>query len=172
MTTVAGTGAQGYTRYTVGEPQPASSTAISSPWDVTFGADNTLYVAMAGVHRIWTLDVANNLDPRRRLAETGARRSSTARCSESDLAQPSGLFFRDGVLYFADSKSSTVRAADTNANQLATLAGTLDNNLFDFGDMDGAAGVSRLQHPLGVTGGAVGDLFVADTYRGHANQAA
>ena len=162
VTTVAGTGAQGYTRYTVGEPQPASSTAISSPWDVTFGADNTLYVAMAGVHQIWTLDVANNL-----ITPTiGSGREALVNSTllESDLAQPSGLFFRDGVLYFADSESSTVRAADTNADQLATLAGTLDNNLFDFGDMDGAAGVSRLQHPLGVTGGAAGDLFVADTY--------
>jgi len=160
--TVAGTGEQGYTRYPLNQAQPAQTTAISSPWDVTFGEGDLLYVAMAGVHQIWALDVARQtITP---VIGSGREALVNTTLIESDLAQPSGLFFRDGVLYFADSESSTVRAANITADQLSTVAGTLDNNLFDFGDMDGVVGVSRLQHPLAVTGGASGDLFVADTY--------
>jgi thiol-disulfide isomerase/thioredoxin len=162
VTTVAGTGEQSFARLPFGEPQPAATTAISSPWDVAFGEGDTLYIAMAGVHQIWSLDVANGtIAPS---VGNGREALINRTLAESELAQPSGLFFRDGVLYFADSESSTIRAADVPADQLRTLAGTLDNNLFDFGDVDGAAGESRLQHPLGVTGGASGDLFVADTY--------
>lgn len=162
VTTAAGTGAQGYTRYALNQPQPALTTAISSPWDVAFGQGDTLFVAMAGVHQIWALHVGNGAI----MPVIGSGREALVNRAliDSDLAQPSGLFYREGVLYFADSESSTVRAAALAADQVATLAGTLDNNLFDFGDMDGAAGVSRLQHPLAVTGGASGDLFVADTY--------
>ena len=162
VTTIAGTGEQGYTRYPINVTQPALTTALSSPWDVTFGEGDTLYVAMAGVHQIWALNVENaTIRP-----EIGSGREALVNRTlvDSDLAQPSGLFYRDGVLYFADSESSTIRAANIAGDQLSTLAGTLDNNLFDFGDMDGAAGVSRLQHPLAVTGAASGDLFVADTY--------
>jgi NHL repeat. len=38
------------------------------------------------------------------------------------------------------------------------------NNLFEYGDKDGRVGDSRLQHALGITGGADGLLYVADTY--------
>ncbi len=162
VTTIAGTGEQAYTRYVLGAAQPALTTAISSPWDVTFGDGDTLYVAMAGIHQIWTLDVVNGtITP---AIGSGREALVNRTLIDSDLAQPSGLFFREGVLYFADSESSTVRAANIAADQLVTLAGTLDNNLFDFGNIDGVAGVSRLQHPLAVTGGASGDLYVADTY--------
>jgi hypothetical protein len=54
--------------------------------------------------------------------------------------------------------------ADFQTNEVRTLAGPPTNNLFDFGDVDGAFGVSRLQHTLGVTGGPDGLLYVADTY--------
>ncbi len=162
VTTTAGTGEQSTLRYPLGEAQPALTTAISSPWDVTFGDGDTLFVAMAGIHQIWTLDLANGtITP---AIGSGREALVNSTLLDSDLAQPSGLFFRDGVLYFADSESSTVRAANIAANQLVTLAGTSANNLFDYGDINGEVGISRLQHPLAVTGGASGDLYVADTY--------
>ena len=48
--TLAGTGYQMRTR----ADQKAG--AMSSPWDVTL-FDKTLYVAMAGIHQIWSVDV-------------------------------------------------------------------------------------------------------------------
>ena len=53
---------------------------------------------------------------------------------------------------------------------MQTIAGATDNNLFDFGDVDGAVGISRLQHPLGITGADDGMLYVADTYNSRIKQ--
>lgn len=161
VTTIAGTGEQLFGRST-GEPMPALGSPLSSPWDLVFGDGDVLYIAMAGTHQIWQL----NLDTQMLEVAigSGAEGLVNSRFATSELAQPSGLFFRDGILYFADSESSTIRAADNLTNMLETVAGTLENNLFDFGDVDGAPGVSRLQHPLAVSGGAEGAIYVADTY--------
>src|SRR5207253_1733329 len=50
VTTVAGTGTIGYNR-TGG---PAHDTPLNSPWDLWAQGD-TLYIAMAGTHQLWTL---------------------------------------------------------------------------------------------------------------------
>src|SRR5215510_10085109 len=52
VTTVAGTGEQGYQRSGGGS---AMETSISSPWDLAF-VNDTLWIAMAGTHQLWTLD--------------------------------------------------------------------------------------------------------------------
>ncbi len=161
VTTIAGTGKQLFgSSFDV--PTPPLNTDISSPWDLALGDGDTLYIAMAGTHQVWQMHLdAHTIQP---WIGDGGEGMVSSRFTQSELAQPSGLFYRDGVLYIADSESSTIRAADTSAQQVTTIAGTTDNNLFNFGDMDGAAGESRLQHPLGVTGGADGTIYVADTY--------
>jgi len=166
VTTLAGTGVQGYPRLQVGAQTPGADFDLSSPWDVAFGDDpNLLYIAMAGPHQLWALalDQDNAVGP---IVGDGREAALNQSLATSQLAQPSGLFYRDGQLYFADSESSTIRVADFAADTVSTVAGTTDNNLFDFGDIDGALGVSRLQHPLGVTGSAQTDdiVYVADTY--------
>jgi DNA-binding beta-propeller fold protein YncE len=137
-------------------------TDLSSPWDLAFGDYDSLYIAMAGTHQIWVLHTADDLvEP---FIGDGSEALFNAAFETSALAQPSGLYYRDGVLYFADSESSTIRDANMTTRELQTVAGTLDNNLFDFNDVDGVVGTSRLQHPLGVTGAADGLVYVADTY--------
>ena len=159
VSTAAGTGRQGYTRSGSG---PALATDLSSPWDVAAGADGTLYIAMAGVHQIWTLSAdGQTVAP---LVGSGREGRVDGAFDRAELAQPSGLYLAGDQLYFADSESSTIRVADLASRQVTTLAGTPDNNLFDFGDVDGSYGASRLQHPLAVTGAPDGRLYVADTY--------
>ncbi len=164
VTTVAGTGVQGYDRYHVedGAVGNALQIALSSPWDVASDGADTLYIANAGTHQIYQLSLADGL----LAVAVGSGRESlhNGTLSASDLAQPSGLAFRDGRLYFADSESSSLRAADFTADRVETLAGPAENTLFDFGDVDGAAGVSRLQHPLAVALDDAGLVYVADTY--------
>ncbi len=155
--TLAGTGRQG--RY---PPAGGTGTEVSlhSPWDVTLAGD-TLYVAMAGSHQIWTVDV-----------ETGAAapfagnaRESTRNGDrlEAELAQPSGVTIgADGRVYFADSESSSLRYVDLGSGEVDVLAGS-DESLFDFGDVDGIGTEALLQHPLGVSWHA-GDVWFADTY--------
>lgn len=164
--TVAGTGQKAAWGAVGG---PAASAALASPWDLAFGDGNVLYIAMAGPHQLWALDLnAGVVYP---VVGSGREGLVDGPLASSQLAQPSGLYFRDGVLYFADSESSSIRAADFASGQVFTLAGptaeTVPNapqRLFAFGDVDGPVGQSRLQHPLAVTGGPDGYLYVADTY--------
>lgn len=65
------------------------------------------------------------------------------------FAQPSGLSL-DLVhqrLFVADSETSAVRVIDLQSGEVSTLLGA---GLFTFGDVDGASGEARLQHPLAV----------------------
>ena len=164
--TVAGTGEKAAWGSVGGR---ADTAAIASPWDLAFDDSGLLHIAMAGPHQLWALDLnAGVVYP---LVGSGREGLVDGPLAESQLAQPSGLYFRDGVLYFADSESSSIRAADFASGQVFTLAGptaeTVPNpaqRLFAFGDRDGPVGQSRLQHPLAVTGGPDGALYVADTY--------
>ena len=120
---------------------------------------------MAGFHQIWVIDLGGGVaTPAVGSALEGVANGPLV---EAQLAQPSGVAFDgNGRLYFADSESSAIRWADVLANDGSTgiLAGS-DQNLFDFGDVDGTGTAARLQHPLGVVWDSEsGDLIIADTY--------
>jgi DNA-binding beta-propeller fold protein YncE len=158
VTTVAGTGEQGYDRLSRG---PGQEVSLSSPWDLAL-IDQRLWITMAGTHQLWALDLATGHVGV--AAGTGAESIHDGPLQEATFAQPSGLSVRDGVLYVADSESSAVRSVDPATDQVRRLVG---RGLFDFGDVDGVAGQARLQHPLGVAA-TLEDratlIFVADTY--------
>ena len=159
VSTIAGTGEQSRLRNQTGS---ALNIALASPWDVELGNNNTLYIAMAGPHQLWAL----TLDDMIVFPFVGSGREGLldGAFNTAELAQPSGLYYDDGLLYFADSESSSIRVADVMENEVRTLAGPLANDLFTFGDVDGAVGTSRLQHALGVVADESGQLFIADTY--------
>ncbi|MBZ0279568.1 MAG: redoxin domain-containing protein [Anaerolineae bacterium] len=159
VTTIAGTGFRSFDFSSSGLPL---ETDLASPWDLEFGDDENLYIAMAGMHQIWVLSFnADSVGP---IVGSGREGLVDGALSSAELAQPSGLYFRDNVLYFADSESSSIRAADFTTREVRTLAGPPMDDLFTFGDVDGGFGDSRLQHPLGVVGGEDGLLYVTDTY--------
>lgn len=155
VSTVAGTGRQA--RFWP-DGGTAQETDLSSPWDVVLVGD-TLYIAMAGIHQLWKLDLRRNVvEP---FAGSGREARFDSYLPQAALAQPSGITTDGKRLYFADSESSSLRAADLNPNgQVETLVG---GDLFDFGDIDGEGRRARLQHPLGVVYHE-GSLYVADTY--------
>ncbi len=160
VTTLAGTGQQARQYPPRGGQVP--SVDLNSPWDLELDGQR-LYVAMAGSHQLWVVDLASGaLEP---FAGSGREGTKDERLANAELAQPSGLALDgDGRLYFADSESSSVRWAETdpNAGKVATLVGS-GASLFDFGDVDGVGNEARLQHPLGVVY-YDGALYVADTY--------
>ncbi len=132
------------------------------------GPGHTLYIAMAGQHQLWALVLDKGVvGP---VVGSGYEGMENAGFKAAQLAQPSGLYVDGSKLYFADSESSSVRVADITSQIVTSLAGPTTNNLFDFGDKDGTYGTSRLQHPLGVTGGPDGTIFVADTYNSRIKQ--
>lgn len=154
--TIAGTGAQGHD-YRFGGP--GREIALNSPWDLALVGD-TLYIAMAGFHQVWALDLpSGDIAP---YAGSARENILDGPPAEAQLAQPSGLTTDGAVLYVADSETSAVRAIDLDpiAGTVRTLVGV---GLFDFGDEDGAGDEARLQHPLAVLAHE-GLVYVADTY--------
>lgn len=159
--TVAGTGVRGAGRPPVEPLEDPTSFDLRSSWALEFGDGASLYVAMAGTHQIWVFDTDSmTLGP-----AVGSSREAlfNAILADSALAQPSGLHYDDGKLYFADSESSSIRIAHIRQNFVSTISGPARDSLFDFGDVDGKVGTSLLQHPLGVTGSPT-EIYIADTY--------
>jgi hypothetical protein len=153
--TVAGTGDPAPTFNRGG---PGITTPIKSPWDVAVVGDS-LYVAMAGFHQLWRLDlVSGQIAPH---AGNGRENIVDGPLQTAQLAQPSGIVGDSEKLYFADSETSAIRTADTdNGGAVSTLVG---EDLFSFGDVDGMGKSARLQHPIGVDL-AGGFLYLTDTY--------
>jgi DNA-binding beta-propeller fold protein YncE len=153
--TVLGTGAQGHE---TDFEKRGAAVELNSPWDLT-AVGGTLFIAMAGRHQLWSVDLATLRAAV--LAGSGAEARRDGPALEAVLAQPSGLTSDGKVLYFADSESSSIRrAALAPGGRVRTIVG---EDLFEFGDTDGPAAVARLQHPLGIAAYA-GLLYVADTY--------
>jgi len=152
--TIAGTGKQSTDYFKQG---PGRSIGLNSPWDLQL-AGRVLYIAMAGPHQIWKLD----LDKGEVSTFAGSGREARLDGSllEAGFAQPSGIASDGKTLYVADAEANIIRAIDLAAGQVRTLVG---GDLFEFGDVDGSGDNVRLQHPLGLL--ALGDkLLLADTY--------
>jgi hypothetical protein len=151
--TIAGTGRQ--LRSAVDEARGA----LSSPWDLAL-ADDTLYVAMAGIHQLWTVVPATGRAGV--LSGSGAEELHDGSHAEAALAQPMGLCAAGDLLYVADAESSAVRVADRDpSGSVRTVVGT---GLFDFGDVDGVGDAVRLQHQQGIALAPDGRLLVCDSY--------
>ena len=153
--TIAGTGEQAPMFHGGG---PGPSTQLNSPWDLALH-DGTAYIAMAGFHQLWRLDLdSHEVRPH---AGSGRERIVDGPLDSAQLAQPSGIVTDGHKLYFTDSETSAVRTADLDGTgNVSTIVG---EDLFTFGDVDGAGNEVRLQHPLGID---LSDetLFITDTY--------
>ena len=157
VTTIAGTGHQAPSIDRSGGP--GATTALNSPWDLLF-KDNSLYIAMAGPHQIWRLDLSTGIAGP--FAGNGREARIDGPLGEASLAQPSGITTDGKKLYVADSEVSSIRSVDLDpSGSVTTVVG---GDLFEYGDVDAKGEHVRLQHPLGVAYGGNGVLYVADTY--------
>jgi len=152
--TVAGTGKQSYEYFRKG---PGRTIGLSSPWDLTV-LGRVLYIAMAGPHQIWqlnliTLEVSTFAGSGREVRRDGL-------LAEAGFAQPSGITTDGKDLFIADSESNIIRRIDVRAGIVETLVG---GDLFEFGDVDGLRDDVRLQHPLGIASQG-NKILIADTY--------
>ena len=155
VSTLAGTGRMGVWGDQGGA---ARETPLNSPWDLVLSG-RLLFVAMAGTHQVWIVDLARQLAVP--YAGSGREARVDGPVDEAAFAQPSGLALTDSTLFVADSESNIVREIQLPPeNRVRTLAG---GDLFEFGDRDGRGDAARLQHPLAVAW-ARGEVFIADTY--------
>jgi DNA-binding beta-propeller fold protein YncE len=154
VSTLSGNGSQGHW---VNYSQDANRARLSSPWDLAY-RDNTIYIAMAGLHQIWAYSIdSQTVAP---FAGSGYEGILDGSLDESQFSQPSGLAISGNYIYVADSEASAVRQIDFAQLQVRTLAG---KDLFVFGYRDGNANEALFQHPLGICADG-NNIYVADTY--------
>ncbi|MFQ5825373.1 MAG: thioredoxin-like domain-containing protein [bacterium] len=154
VTTIAGTGEQAKI---FNIPGVGREVALNSPWDL-FVMGGLVFIAMAGSHQIWVMDMNTlRLEP---FAGTGQEARIDGPRMEAAFAQPSGLTGDGKFLYVADSEISCVRSINLETGEVQTVVG---GNLFQFGDEDGQGDFVRLQHPLGLAY-RDGIMYLADTY--------
>jgi len=143
---------------------PDDTASLSSPWDVAWWQDR-VWVAMAGIHQLWTFD------PRTGEVEVAAGTTHEGLIdgptAEAWFAQTSGLAVAGDRLWLVDSETSSLRyvLGDPSRRDQQVLT-AIGRGLFDFGFTDGPAADALLQHPLGVAVLPDGSLAVADTYNG------
>ena len=154
--TIAGSGERTYDFPAAGAV--ARETALASPWGLLV-YEETLYVAMAGTHQIWTIDLADETISV--FVGSGREGIDDGPPEEATLAQPSGLTSDGRMLYWVGPEASAVRrVALDGSGEVETLVGT---GLFDFGDADGTGTEALLEHPQGLVY-ANDTLYVSDTY--------
>ena len=153
--TVAGNGRNQHHGY--GDYEPLTI-GLRSPWALAYRAP-VLYVAMAGAHQIWRLDVdANKIGP---FAGSGREGITDGKLRQASFSQPSGLTLSGDSLYVADPEASAVRRIDLLNGRVQALVGT---GLFDFGDRDGPFAAAKLQHALGIAALGTSKVLLVDTY--------
>ncbi|HTA77641.1 MAG TPA: thioredoxin-like domain-containing protein [bacterium] len=154
--TLAGTGRQALKHNVEGL---GKNVDLNSPWDL-IKIGGKLYVAMAGSHQIWTLNL-KSLEAKIYAGSGHENIADEDNSKQAALAQTSGITTDGQQLYFVDSETSSLRQAGLPpAGGVSTFIGS---GLFDFGDKDGPAKQAMLQHPIGIAFHD-GLIYVADTY--------
>ncbi|MDX1697111.1 MAG: thioredoxin-like domain-containing protein, partial [Thiohalobacterales bacterium] len=157
VTTVAGTGKAGSNF--AGSTSRPDQMQLNSPTDVALES-GTLYIAMAGMHQVWSLSlISNTLKVFSGCGREGLRDGSP---NVAEFAQPSGLAVYGRQLYTVDATSSAIRCIDMENGSVSTLAGT---GLYEYGDQDGLETAAKLQYPMAIEADMDHRmLWVADTY--------
>jgi DNA-binding beta-propeller fold protein YncE len=132
---------------------------LNTPSGLAYKA-NVLYIAMAGLHQIWTLSlVTNTLEIFAGCGEEGLVDGASWNAC---FAQPAALCIIGHALYVVDAGSSAIRAIDLNTRHVTTLVG---KGLFEFGDTDGVGPAASFQYPLDIKADQTQkSLWIADTY--------
>lgn len=135
------------------------STPMASPLDIAVLNDR-LYIAMAGVHQIWQLDLGRG--SLGLFAGNGREDGVDGTGSFCSLAQPSGLAVTADTLYVLDAASSSLRSVRFADGRVSTL---VPGGLFSDGSADGLGIAARMCHPTAVHADvARGVLWIADTF--------
>ena len=158
VVTIAGSGAMGLVPSGdyFGNPREVD---LNSPGGLAHKA-NVLYIAMTGLHQIWSLSlVTNTLEI---FAGSGEEGLVDGASWNACFAQPTALSIIGNTLYVVDAASSAIRTIDLKSRHVTTLIG---RGLLDFGDADGIGRDARFQYPLDIKADqSQKTLWVADTY--------
>ncbi len=156
ITTVAGTGAQGY----AGDGGPAALALLNNPFDLAFDANGDLFFSDTFNHCIRRVDARTHAIST--VAGTGARGFSGdgGEAIDALLNEPYGVVVdQAGTIYFADRLNRRVRRVEA-PGIITTLAGDGSGK---FSGDGGPAEQAGLVEPNGLALDAAGEkLFIAD----------
>ena len=156
LTTVAGTGAEGFS----GDAGPATSAQLDSPHSLALDPAGDLFVADTHNNRIRRIDALTGLITT--VAGTGTLGFSGdgGPATSAQLAAPLGLAFDATGLYIADSRNHRIRRVDLKTSLITTVAGTGTQG---FSGDTGVALSATFDTPSALTLDSIGNLLIADT---------
>jgi sugar lactone lactonase YvrE len=155
--TIAGTGKPATGATETGLPR---TIALHSPTGLAMLHDR-LFIAMSGLHQIWLFDL--NTQTLAAWAGNGREDLIDGHGEFASFGQPVGLSLGKDTLYVADAGSNSIRAVRLVD---AAVSSVVEGQLFDSGDVDGAAS-ARLAGPRAICADATRNvLWIADSMNG------
>ncbi len=156
LSTVAGTGAQGFS----GDGNLATSAQLDTPHAVAVDSAGNLFLADTQNQRIRRIDVVTRgINTVAGTGISGFSGDGTA-ATGALLASPVALALDSSSLYIADSRNHRIRRVDLQSGIITTVAGTGTQGFRGDG---GLATAAALDTPSGLALDASGTLFLADT---------
>ncbi|MGH9597009.1 MAG: Ig-like domain repeat protein [Edaphobacter sp.] len=158
ITTIAGTGTQGFT----GDAGPATSAALDSPLGLALDSANHLYIADTHNDRIRKLDLVSGILTT--IAGTGTRGffGDAGPAAAAELNLPAALACDTANnLYVADTGNHRIRRIDAASGVITTIAGT---GAQGFSGDNALAEDASLDSPDGLVVDAASNLYLADTH--------
>ena len=155
ISTVAGTGAAGYT----GDGGVATSAAINAPAGLAVDVSGNLYIACSGNNAIREVNIFGNINTIAG-SSTGGYSGDGGPATAALLSNPTGIAIDgSGNLFIADQLNNRVRKIASGT--ITTYAGTGTSGFLGDG---GSATAADLYYPSGVAVNAAGAVYVSDEY--------
>jgi len=156
ITTVAGTGEQGYG----GDGGPATEAKFSMPHSIALDHNGGLYVADIGNHRIRRVDLETGIVDT--IAGTGEKKlpQDNQPAINKPILGPRALTIVDNIMWIALREGNSVWKLDLSTGLITHIAGTGKKGFTG----DGGPGLkATFNGPKGIAAGPGGNLFVVDT---------
>ncbi len=164
ITTLAGTGAAGYT----GDNGPATAATLNTPSGIAIDGAGNLYIADTGNNVIREIHAVTGVITT--IAGDGAAGygGDGSAATSASLTAPQGVAVdTSGDLYIADTGNQVIREVAFSTGLIGTVAGDyygpFGSGIGGYNGDGVAATSATLNHPYSVALDAAGDIYIADT---------
>jgi arylsulfatase A-like enzyme/DNA-binding beta-propeller fold protein YncE len=156
ITTIAGTGQQGYG----GDRGPATQATFNRPHSIALDGQGGLYIADIGNHRIRRVDLRTGM--LESIAGTGERKlpQDGQLARDRPVLGPRALFVQGETLWVALREGHSVWTLDLAGGRWSHVAGTGKQG---FSGDGGPAKTATFNGPKGIAVGPAGNVYVVDT---------
>ncbi len=158
ITTVAGTGIQGYS----GDNGLATAAKLSGPAGIALDSSGNFFVADSQDNHIRKVSTVSGIITTVAGTEASAFLGDNGPATAAKLDQPYQLAFDSiGNLFIADLWNQRIRKISSTTGIITTVAGTGEQG---FSGDNGPASAAKFRLPSGVAVDAAGNLLISDSY--------